>query len=121
MTTPRREYDIEIIRGDTDVHRITVEKLDESIKDITGATVKYTIRENNANGTQVLQATTENEKVILLDPTNGKLQRTFTYADTEVLNPKKRYVYDVELTILMERHTVQRGKVIVIADISRAA
>ena len=53
-----------ITRGDTLVHRITVKNTDETAKDITGATVRYTVRERTYDGIQVLQKPVGSEKCV---------------------------------------------------------
>ena len=117
MTLSTREFPIEIVRGDSDVHQIVVKNTDETIKDITGAAVRYTIREFAYDGMQVYQKTV-GDGIILTDAINGVLQRTLTYAEVAALNPGIRYVYDCELTIGAERKTVQTGQITVIGDVS---
>lgn len=107
-----------LIRGDTFEHRITVKKTDETVKDITGATVRYTIRATSYEGSQVLQKMV-GSGVVLTMPTQGILDVTLSASDTAALSPKTVYVYDCEVTISGVVKTVQQGSLTVSGDISQ--
>ena len=106
-----------IIRGDTVIHRITVKNTDETVKDITGATARYTIRTPTYSGTQVLQKTV-GSGIALTTPTGGVLDVTLTTTDTAALTVHGRYAYDCEVTIAGQVSTVQRGALTVEGDVS---
>lgn len=108
---------LSLTRGDTFLHRITVKNEDESLKNITGGSVKYTIRATDYSGAQVLQKT-ETDGIELLDPINGVLLVTLTAANTQGLVPRSRYVYDCQVTLAGEVATVQTGRLYIIGDIS---
>ncbi len=107
-----------ITRGDTLVHRITVKNTDETAKDITGATVRYTVRERTYDGTQVLQKTV-GSGIVLTTPASGILDVTLLNADTSALSPGLTYVYDCELTLSGQVQTVQSGVITIIGDVSQ--
>ncbi len=107
-----------ITRGDTLVHRITVKNTDETAKDITGATVRYTVRERTYDGAQVLQKTV-GSGITLTTPTSGILDATLSAADTAALVPSVGYVYDCEITLSGQVQTVQSGTLSVIGDVSQ--
>ena len=106
-----------LTRGDTFVHRITVKNSDETLKNITGATVRYTIREQWYGGTQILQKTV-GSGIQLTTPASGVLDVTITDTETDGLLPGIRYLYDCEVLISGQRQTVQTGEVTVLADVS---
>lgn len=106
-----------LIRGDTFIHRITVKNSDETVKDITGATVRYTLREQWYGGTQILQKTV-GSGIQLTTPVSGVLDVTIPDTETDDLLPGIRYVYDCEVTVSGQRQTVQTGEVTVLADVS---
>jgi hypothetical protein len=107
-----------LTRGDTFIHRITVKNTDETAKDITGATVRYTLRERTYAGTQVLQKTV-GSGIALTTPASGVLDVTLSSADTATLSPTITYVYDCELTLSGQVQTVQSGRIGVIGDVSQ--
>lgn len=107
-----------LTRGDTFIHRITVKKTDETAKDITGATVRYTLRTFGTAGAQILQKTVGNG-IQLTTPMDGILDVTLAPAETAMLMPGQRYVYDCEVTTLAgEVGTVQTGTVNIVEDVS---
>lgn len=107
-----------ITRGDTLVHRITVKNTDETAKDITGATVRYTVRERTYDGAQVLQKTV-GSGIILTTPASGIFDVTLPNADTAALSPSITYVYDCELTLSGQVQTVQSGSITIVGDVSQ--
>ena len=108
---------ITITRGDTVIHRVTVLNTDSSVKDITGATVRYTIRERLTGETQILQKTV-GAGVQLTTPLSGILDVTLDPADTAVLVPGRPYSYDCEVTHGGQVSTVQTGSMTVVKDVS---
>jgi hypothetical protein len=106
-----------ITRGDTVTHRVTVKNTDETAKDITGATVRYTIRTPGFADTQVLQKTV-GSGIQLTTPASGILDVTLSATDTAALVPSLRYVYDCEVTLAGQVSTVQTGVLTVIGDVS---
>ena len=107
-----------VTRGDTLIHRIVVKNTDETVKDITGATVRYTLRERTYDGTQVLQKIVGNG-VSLTTPASGILDVTLSSADTATLSPSFTYAYDCELTLSGQVQTVQSGVIVIIGDVSQ--
>jgi hypothetical protein len=106
-----------LTRGDTFIHRIAVKNTDESVKDITGATVRYTIRQHQYAGTQVLQKTV-GSGITLTTPLSGVLEVTLTIVETAALSPNTSYVYDCEVTLAGQVQTVQTGTLTVVGDVS---
>lgn len=107
-----------LIRGDTFKHRIIVKnRSDGTVKNITGAAVKYTIRVGSSEGTVFLQKTV-GAGVQLTTPLEGILDVTLTPVETALFVPKGKYVYDCEVTIGIEVGTVQLGKIAVTADVT---
>lgn len=107
-----------ITRGDTVFHRITVLNTDETAKDISGATARYTVRSVNFSGVQILQKTTGGGGIQLTTPASGILDVTLDPANTALLIPGQRYVYDCELTLSGQVSTVQTGSLTVTGDVS---
>ena len=117
MAITTNVFNLGFTRGDTVIHKITVKNSDETVKDITGATVKYTIRSGNFAGTQVLQKTTT-AGISLTTPTGGVLEVTLTAVDTAALDPNVGYVYDCEVILSGQTQTVQTGAISLTGDVS---
>jgi len=117
MTITSNIANLRLTRGDTKIHQITVKNTDGSVKDISSATVKYTIRVLDFLGTQVLQKTV-GAGVTLTTPADGILDATLSAAETAALIPFQRYVYDCEVTISGQVCTVQQGKIDIVGDVS---
>ena len=111
-------FNLTITRGDTVIHRITVKNTDETAKDITGATARYTIRPENYAESQVLQKTV-GSGIALTTPLSGILDVTLSSADTATLAPAIKYVYDCEVTLSGQVSTVQTGTITVAGDVSQ--
>mgnify|MGYP001559151543 CR=1 FL=1 len=117
MSLTTNMANLRITRGDTVIHRISVKNTDETVKDITGATVRYTIRTPRYTGTQVLQKTVGNG-VVLTTPLSGILDVTLSGVETAALIPDTRYVYDCEIILSGQISTVQEGMITIVGDIS---
>lgn len=108
---------ISLTRGDTFVHRIVVKNTDETVKDITGATVRYTVREWMTGELQIIQKTV-GAGIQLTNPAAGILDVTLDPADTAALVPGRAYSYDCEVTHGGQVSTVQTGSMTVVKDVS---
>lgn len=86
-----------VYRGDDKVFDINVTDSEGEIVDITGYTVKFTVRAEANDDTYLIHKTTPSGSGIsLIDPTNGVARLSLSSTDTD-LTPGK-YVYDVEVT-----------------------
>src|SRR5262245_13636266 len=120
MAQALNTYNYLVTRGDTLVHQIIVNNPDNTPHDLTGASaVRYTIRQYNYAGAQVVQKTLAGGGVALSDPVAGKLQVTLAATDTAVLIPAQTYVYDCEITLGGQVQTVQTGTITVVGDMSQ--
>jgi len=117
MSISTNVYDITLTRGDDEIHKITVKNTDETVKDITGATARYTVRKDAPGGTQVFQVTTSDD-IALTSPTTGVLQATLSSANTALLSAGRRYYYDCEVTLSGSKQTVQTGEITVREQVS---
>ena len=108
---------IDIYRGDDRTLNLTFTQ-NNSALDITGYTVKFTVKENISDtyaNAKIAKTVTSH-----FDPTNGKTQIDITHSDTSSLE-EKGYHYDIELTDTSGNIlTVVRGIFNVTLDITDA-
>ena len=116
MSLTTNVYNFSLTRGDSCIHQITVKSTDESAKDVTGATVTYTVRANSKSGTQVIQKTVNNG-IVLTTPTSGILTVTLNPADT-ALDVGRKYFYDCQVTLSGVVQTVQAGQITVVGEVT---
>lgn len=112
MSISTNIYHITIPYGNDAVHRITVKNTDETVKNITGATVLYTVRQDGTRGTVIFTKSTSDGSISLTDPTNGVLQVTISGGDTP-LTLGRKYYYTCDVTLSGITQTVQAGKFII--------
>ena len=91
--------DITIDQGSDVAIELHLLNKDKSVKDLTGYTVTAAMKPN--------YAATDSDKInftgIVADPaTDGIVNLSLTNQQTDVLNTKKRYVYDVELSYVSD-------------------
>lgn len=83
------------IRGDTFKRRLFAKPQTGTL---AGCTIKFTIKKKWSDPGFVLQATTTNGKIVILDATTGLIEVTFSKAEMSTLLGDTDYVYDVEVT-----------------------
>ena len=116
MSLTSNLYNYSLTRGDTVLHQITVQNTDESVRDVTGATVTYTVRANSKSGTQVIQKTV-GSGIVLTTPTSGILTVTLNPADT-ALDVGRKYFYDCQMTLSGVVQTIQAGQITVVGEVT---
>lgn len=108
---------ITLIRADDATYDVTIVDEDGEVVDITGFTIKFTVRENPLDSIGVISKTTSSG-ISLTDPTNGVCRITITSADSTI--DPGRYIYDVEVTNLSgKKTTVIIDSFIIKPDVSR--
>lgn len=110
MTMTTRVFNFTLDPGDSLLHEVVVKNTDESIKDITGASVSYKIGNKGKNGAVVYQKSI-GSGVTLTNPTLGVLQCALTADETAAFLPHHVYAYEIKLTIGSERKTVLEGTI----------
>jgi len=83
------------IRGDT--FRRTLFIVPQT-GNLVGVLIKFTVKSKWSDATPLLQATTANGKIVVIDADTGEIEITFTAAEMAALAGDKIYVYDVEVT-----------------------
>ena len=116
MSLSTNIFDFSLTRGDSLSHQVTVEVTDESAKDVTGASVSYTIKRDSRDGVQVVQKTL-GSGITLTSPITGVMTITLSPTDT-MLDPGRRYFYDCQVTISGFVQTVQAGQITVEGEVT---
>lgn len=109
---------LEVPRGDN----ITWKGIAKSIKDgslvnITGATFKFTIKENLSDDSFVFQKTSS-DGISISDAGNGEFLFSLVPSDTNSLVVKK-YEYDIEMTLSGKIQTIALGGLEVVEEATR--
>lgn len=104
---------IKIFRGDTQTIDGVVRNQDGDTIDITGATVRMSVKKLPTDSAFVLTRT-----AVLTDAQNGGFSIRLTSNDTNL--PAREYVFDVELTFTSPSrvHTLAKGTLIIMSDIT---
>ena len=110
-------------RGDGRTYRLQVftDDTKATVKDITGSTVRFTVKEKNADADPgVLQLTSANVAQIEIDdPGNGKAKIFVKNAQTQDLEIRS-YIYDVQVVSSGgEVRTVVGGNFSITEDVTR--
>ena len=109
---------IEIYRGDNRTFKVTVKDGDGVVVDITGASIKFSVKEEISDTSYVIQKTV-GSGINITDAANGEYEVYIVPADTQNLDTKV-YEYDSELTTSAPKvYTVVRGEFTVQAEITR--
>lgn len=88
--------DLEMFRGNTRVFTLTARR-DGAAVDLTGGTVRFTLRVSAADADTLLLTKTVGAGVTLTDPTNGVMDVSIASSDTKNLYAPQALIYDVEL------------------------
>ena len=101
-------------RGDDKKYELEVtDKRTGAAVNITGATIKLTLRETYTGGIFIQKDFT------VTDGPNGKAEVVIDAADTSGLdNEKHEYLFDVQITISAKDETLCTGKFIILPDIT---
>jgi len=112
---------IERYRGDSHSEVFTVRDSDGAAVDITGATVRFTVKEHlhqDQAAAVLAKSAADVDEVEITDPTQGEFTVKFTAAEMQALTPN-RYVYDAEVTLSGGAvHTVACDVFDVLSDVS---
>jgi len=111
---------ISIYKGDSRTLEVTVTDTSGAAVDITGYTMKFTVKKSEADTTNTIQKTTTlATEIDLTDPANGIAEVYLLPADT--LNLKAgTYVYDVEVTTDTSKvYTVIKSTFVIVEDVTK--
>ncbi len=110
---------LEMVRGDDQTWSFTVKDSAGVVVDITGTDLRFEAKADVSDAAATIEATTGGGEITLTDPTNGVCQVHLAPADTSGLTKTVRLRYDLQLRdTVNEVHTVARGRLDVIADVS---
>lgn len=97
-----------------------------TLLDLNGATLWFTAKTDLAHGDgapQVIQHTTGDGGIVLIEPTLGLFQVTIDASKTQSLEDDTAFIYDVQVRTALPAPrtvTVKRGTLTVIRDVTRA-
>lgn len=108
---------LEVVRGNNITWEMTVKNIeDESVPDITGATITFSVKEKKTDSSTLFTRTTGGSGIVLNDPTNGKFRLSLIPSNTSSLTPKT-YFFDIEMSLSGFIDTISLGTLEVIRDI----
>lgn len=111
---------LEMIRGDTALINGAV-KTGSSVFDLSGATVKFTARQNINDVMPLFQKTTGGSGITVTNAAQGELTIEIAPADTASLtNESSLFVWDLEVTRGGQVFTVAHGDLRVTLDVTRS-
>lgn len=110
---------LEIIKGDDITFVVTVRDSDDALVVLTGATIKFTVREE-WEGTNIMIELSNADQAEIEDSdlANGEFKIHIVPLNTSSLNPRY-FVYDIEITLASKVSTVIRGKLLLKEDVTK--
>lgn len=111
---------IELYRGDSRTFKVTVKDENGNAVDITGASIKFSVKERIGDASYVFQKTSaQSSEITITDAANGEYEVYIVPANTQNLDIVS-YQYDSELIVATgEVYTIVRGEFTVLAEITR--
>ncbi len=113
--------DLELIRGDSKTFIVTVTDAANVLVNLTGAVLRFTVKRGvDDTDEEAAVSVSTGAGITVSDPASGVAIVTLSSTDTDVLTPGS-YRYDVQVKDSTNAvSTVLRGRLRVLADVSRA-
>lgn len=115
-----QQQNIELYRGDNRTFEVTVKDDDGNAVNITGASIKFSVKERiSDSGYKFQKSSAQASEITITDAANGVYEVYLVPDDTQTLDIGS-YEYDSQLTTSTGKvYTVVRGEFTILAEITR--